>query len=35
MLELVFSNRFKKDLKIARKRGHNLDQLGEIIEKLE
>lgn len=35
MLELVFSNRFKKDLKIAWKRGYNLDQLGEIIEKLQ
>ena len=35
MLELVFSNRFKKYLKIAWKRGYNLDQLGEIIEKLQ
>ena len=28
------SNRFKKDLKLASKRGYNLDLLDEVVEKL-
>ena len=34
MLEIVLSNRFKKDLKMAKKRGYNLDLLNDIVEKL-
>ncbi len=34
MLEIVLSNRFKKDLKMAKKRGYNLDLLNDVIEKL-
>jgi mRNA interferase YafQ len=34
MLDVVLSNRFKKDLKLAVKRGYNLDLLDEIVEKL-
>ena len=34
MLEIVMSNRFKKDLKLASKRGYNLDLLDEVVEKL-
>ena len=34
MLEIVLSNRFKKDLKIAKKRGYNLDLLNDVVEKL-
>lgn len=31
MLKIVFSNRFKKDLKIAEKRGLNLSELENVI----
>lgn len=34
MLEIVLSNRFKKDLKIAAKRKLNLNLLDEIVDKL-
>ena len=34
MLEIVLSNRFKKDLKLAAKRGMNLDELDAIVERL-
>lgn len=34
MLNVVLSNRFRKDLKLAAKRGYNLDLLDEIVEKL-
>ncbi len=35
MLDVVFSTRFKKDLKLAKKRGYNLDLLNEIVVKLQ
>lgn len=34
MLEIVLSNRFKKDLKLAKKRGCDLELLDEIVTKL-
>ncbi|MCD7855813.1 MAG: type II toxin-antitoxin system YafQ family toxin [Clostridiales bacterium] len=34
MLEIISSNRFKKDLKLAAKRGYNLDLLDEIVNTL-
>ena len=34
MLEIVMSNRFKKDLKLARKRGYDLDLLNEVVDTL-
>ena len=34
MLEIVLSNHFKKDLKLAQKRGYNLNLLNEVIDKL-
>ena len=34
MLDVVFSNRFKKDLRLAEKRGYNLDLLDEVVTKL-
>ena len=34
MFEIVLSNRFKKDLKLAAKRGLNLDELDAIVERL-
>lgn len=34
MLDIVLSNRFKKDLKLAAKRGYDLDLLDEIVDKL-
>ena len=34
MLEIVLSNKFKKDLKQAAKRGYNLDLLNEVVELL-
>lgn len=34
MLEIVLSNRFKKDLKQAAKRGLNLDELNVIVDQL-
>ncbi len=35
MLDVVFSTRFKKDLKLARKRGYDLDLLNEIVVRLQ
>lgn len=32
--EIRFTNRFKKDIKLAKKQGKNLDKLFKIIEKL-
>ncbi len=34
MLEIILSNRFKKDLKLAARRGYNLDLLDEIVNML-
>jgi len=34
MFSIIPSNRFKKDLKTAKKRGFNLDLLNEIVETL-
>ena len=34
MLEIILSNRFKKDLKLIAKRGHNLDLLNDVVELL-
>lgn len=34
MLDIVLSNRFKKDLKLASKRGYNLELLNEIVSRL-
>ena len=34
MLEIVLSNRFRKDLKLAKKRHYDLEQLNEIVTKL-
>ncbi len=34
MLEIVLSNRFKKDLKTASKRGYNLSLLNEVVSTL-
>lgn len=34
MLEIVLSSRFKKDLKLAAKRGYRLEALDEVVEQL-
>lgn len=34
MLDVVLSNRFKKDLKTAAKRGYNLDLLDDVVGRL-
>ena len=34
MLEIVLSNRFKRDLKLAQKRGYDLNQLEYVINQL-
>ncbi len=34
MLEIVASNRFKKDLKLAMRRGYNINLLEEVINKI-
>lgn len=34
MLTVIYSNWFKKDYKLMKKRGKNLDLLHEIVEKL-
>ncbi len=34
MLNITLSNRFKKDLKLAAKRGYNLAMLDHVVEKL-
>ena len=33
-LDIVLSNRFKKDLKVAKRRGYDLDLLNDIVEML-
>lgn len=33
-LEVVLSNHFKKDLKLAKRRGYNLELLNEVVETL-
>lgn len=32
MLEVLLSNRFKKDLKLAKKRGYNLELLYDVVD---
>lgn len=32
MIDVVLSNRFKKDLKLAKKRGMNLNLLNDVVE---
>ena len=34
MLDIVSSNRFKKDLKLAIKRGYNIELLNDVVNKL-
>ena len=34
MLDIVLSNQFRKDLKLASKRGYNLDLLNEVVDKI-
>lgn len=34
MYEILVTNKFKKDLKLAKKRGKNLDKLYELVDKL-
>ena len=34
MLEVVLSNKFKKDLKLAKKRGCNIELLQEVVDTL-
>ena len=34
MLKVVYSGSFKKDLKHETKKGHNIDKIKEIVEKL-
>ena len=34
MLKIVLSNRFRKDLKLAQKRGMNLDLLRDVVNAL-
>lgn len=34
MLEVVLSNKFKKDLKLAKKRGCNIELLKEVVDTL-
>ena len=34
MLDIVASNQFKKDLKLAKKRGYRIDKLREVVRKL-
>lgn len=34
MLEIVSSNRFKKDLKLAIRRGYKIELLEEVVNKL-
>ena len=34
MLDIILSNRFKKDLKLARKRNYNLDLLNTVVDTL-
>lgn len=32
MYEIILSNRFRRDLKLARRRGYNLDLLNSVVE---
>lgn len=34
MFEVVLSNRFRKDLKLAAKRGYDLDLLNDVVDRL-
>lgn len=34
MYEILVTNKFKKDLKLAKKRGKNLDKLYDLVDKL-
>lgn len=34
MLDIVASNQFKKDLKLAKKRGYRIEKLREVVRKL-
>ncbi|SCJ71791.1 mRNA interferase YafQ [uncultured Eubacterium sp.] len=34
MLDIILSNRFKRDLKLAAKRGYRLELLDEVVERL-
>jgi len=34
MLEIILSNQFKKDLKLASKRGYNLNLLDDVVTKI-
>ena len=34
MFDIVASNQFKKDLKLAKKRGYRIDKLREVVRKL-
>lgn len=34
MLDIIFSNQFKRDLKLAQKRGYDLDLLDSIVTKI-
>lgn len=34
MLDVIFSNQFKRDLKLAQKRGYDLDLLDSIVTKI-
>lgn len=34
MLDIVLSNQFRKDLKLASKRGYDLDLLNEVVDKI-
>jgi len=35
MLDLVLSNRFRKDMKLARKRGYDMNLLEDVVSKLQ
>ena len=34
MLKVVLTNKFQRDLKLAQKRGYNLNALSEVVDKL-
>ncbi len=35
MLDVVLSNRFRKDMKLARKRGYDMNLLDDVVNKLQ
>ncbi len=35
MLDVVLSNRFRKDMKLARKRGYDMNLLDDVVSKLQ